>query len=293
MTYIRKPEWLRAKTPLTKEYGNVSKLMREMKLCTVCEEARCPNRSECWAERTASFLILGDTCTRSCKFCNVKKGTPSAGVDDLEPENLAQSVLQMGLKHVVITSVTRDDLKDGGAGQFVKSIEAIRKKSPETTIEVLTPDFMNQAGALEAVIKATPDVFNHNMETVPRLYKVVRSMGNYDYSLNVLKEVKAMSPSIFTKSGIMVGLGETEEEILQVMDDLRDVNVDFITIGQYLQPTAKHYSVSDYITPEKFEEYKKIAYDKGFLMVSSSPLTRSSHHAGEDFKRLVEKRENV
>lgn len=293
MTYIRKPEWLRAKTPLTKEYSNVSKLMRKMKLCTICEEARCPNRSECWAERTASFLILGDTCTRSCKFCNVKKGKPAAGVDDLEPENLAQSVNQMGLKHVVITSVTRDDLKDGGASQFVKSIELIRKKSPETTIEVLTPDFKNQTGALEVVIKAAPDVFNHNMETVPRLYKVVRAMGNYRYSLNVLKEVKAIAPSIFTKSGIMLGLGETEQEILQVMDDLRDADVDFITIGQYLQPTTKNHPVSDYITPEKFEEYKKIAYDKGFLMVSSSPLTRSSHHAGEDFKLLIEKRKNV
>ena len=264
--------------------------MRRQKLNTVCEEAACPNVGECWGKRHATIMILGSTCTRACTFCNIKKGRPDL-LDPHEPERVAEAVGDIGLRHVVITSVDRDDLKDGGAEHFAQTIRAIRKKAPFTTIEVLTPDFLRKEGALERVIDARPDVYNHNLETVPRLYREVRPVARYFHSLRLLQKVKDLDPSIFTKSGIMVGLGEETREIYQVMDDLRTANVDFMTIGQYLQPTPKHRCVDRFVTPDEFEEYAKKARGKGFLMVSSSALTRSSYHAGDDFVRLKVARE--
>ncbi len=286
----RKPSWIRVKAPTSAEAAEVRRLMREKNLHTVCEEAACPNIGECWKHKHATFMILGDTCTRACAFCNVKTGKPG-GVDPAEPEHLAESVAAMGLKHVVITSVDRDDLADGGAFQFVASIQAIRASSPECTVEVLTPDFRDKAGAAEAVARARPDVFNHNLETVPRLYPTIRPGARYFESLRLLQKVKEVDPSLFTKSGIMVGLGETRAEVLQVMDDMRSADVDFITIGQYLQPTLKHVAIDRFVTPEEFEDYKAMARAKGFLLVSASPLTRSSHHADRDFAELKAERE--
>ena len=282
----RKPAWIRVKAPVSSTYRETEELLREHSLHTVCEEAACPNIGECWSRKHATVMILGDTCTRACAFCNVKTGKPGGYVDPLEPENLANTVSTMGLKHVVITSVDRDDLADGGAGQFVRCIESIRAASPETTIEVLTPDFRGKDGALEAVIEAGPDVFNHNLETVPRLYTAIRPGARYFHSLKLLSDAKELAPTGFTKSGIMVGLGEEKDEVLQVMDDLRSADVDFLTIGQYLQPTPKHVGVDRFVTPDEFEEYKKIGLGKGFLVVASSPLTRSSYHADKDFDRL-------
>ena len=286
---LRKPPWIRVKAPTSKAYGDTRRLMRENQLHTVCEEAACPNIGECWSRRHATVMILGDTCTRACAFCNVKTGKPNA-VDPLEPENLAVTVATMGLRHVVVTSVDRDDLKDGGAGQFVRSIERIRDAAPETTIEVLTPDFRNKQGALEAVIAAKPDVFNHNLETVPRLYPSIRPGARYFHSLRILSDAKRLDPFIFTKSGIMVGLGEEKSEVLQVMDDLRAADVDFLTIGQYLQPTDRHARVERFVTPEEFDEYRRLGRAKGFLLVASTPLTRSSYHADRDFETLREAR---
>ncbi len=281
----RKPDWIRVRAPGPGAFAETTRIVREHGLNTVCVEASCPNIGECWAVRHATFMILGDTCTRACAFCNVKTGLPNA-LDPHEPAHVAEATARLGLKHVVVTSVDRDDLGDGGADHFAQTIRAIREKSPGTTIEVLTPDFMRKNGALEEVVKARPDVFNHNLETVPSLYLSVRPGARYFHSVRLLERAKELDPSIFTKSGIMVGLGETRNEILQVMDDLRSAGVDFITIGQYLQPTLKHHPVIRYVEPSEFEALKSVAYAKGFLMVSSSPLTRSSHHAGEDFERL-------
>ncbi len=288
---LRKPAWIRVKAPGSPVWAETRKIVRDNNLVTVCEEASCPNIGECWSQRHASFMILGDTCTRACAFCNVRTGIPGA-VDEAEPENLAEAVAKMGLEHVVVTSVDRDDLDDGGAGHFVRVIAAIRKRSPATTIEVLTPDFLRKDGALETVVAARPDVFNHNLETVPSLYLTVRPGARYFHSIRLLQKVKELDPSMFTKSGIMVGLGECRNEVLQVMDDLRSADVDFLTIGQYLQPTRKHHAVADFITPDAFKAYEMTAYAKGFLLVSASPLTRSSHHAGEDFARLRAARES-
>jgi lipoic acid synthetase len=285
----RKPPWIRVKAPTSPGYVETRRLMREHKLHTVCEEAACPNIGECWSRKHATVMILGDICTRSCAFCNVATGKPGA-VDPLEPENLAITVSTMGLKHVVITSVDRDDLEDGGAGQFVKCIARIRATSPATTIEVLTPDFRHKQGAAEAVVAAKPDVFNHNLETVPRLYLGIRPGARYYHSLRLLDRVKDLEPALFTKSGIMVGLGEDRGEVLQVMDDLRSARVDFLTIGQYLQPTPRHAAVQRFVTPEEFEEYKRIGKSKGFALVASSPLTRSSYHADRDFVALRQAR---
>jgi lipoic acid synthetase len=282
----RKPEWIRVKAPTSAEAAEVRRLMRDKNLHTVCEEAACPNIGECWKHRHATFMILGDTCTRACAFCNVKTGNPKGALDLLEPDNLADSVRSMGLKHVVITSVDRDDLADGGAGQFVACIERIRATSPDCTIEVLTPDFRDKKGAIDRVAAARPDVFNHNLETVPRLYPGIRPGARYFDSLRLLQRVKEVEPACFTKSGIMVGLGETRAEVLQVMDDMRSAGIDFITIGQYLQPTLKHVAVDRFVTPDEFEDFKKVARAKGFLMVAASPLTRSSHHADRDFAEL-------
>jgi lipoic acid synthetase len=281
----RKPAWIRVKAPTSRGYAETRDLMRERNLHTVCEEAACPNIGECWSRKHATVMILGDICTRACAFCNVATGKPGA-VDTLEPENLAMTVATMGLKHVVITSVDRDDLEDGGAGQFVRCIGRIRETSPETTIEVLTPDFRHKDGALEEVVAAGPDVFNHNLETVPRLYPTIRPGARYYHSLRLLDRAKDLDPGLFTKSGIMVGLGEDRGEVLQVMDDLRSAGVDFLTIGQYLQPTLRHAAVDRFVTPEEFEEYKRIGEAKGFQMVASSPLTRSSYHADRDFENL-------
>ena len=281
----RKPDWIRVKAPTSAEAAEVRRLMRDKNLHTVCEEAACPNIGECWKHKHATFMILGDTCTRACAFCNVKTGKPGA-VDLLEPENVADSVAKMGLRHVVITSVDRDDLPDGGAFQFVATIERIRALAAGCTVEVLTPDFRDKPGAIEAVARARPDVFNHNLETVPRLYPTIRPGARYFESLRLLQKVKEVNPSIFTKSGIMVGLGETRIEVLQVMDDMRSAGIDFITIGQYLQPTVKHAAIDRFVTPDEFEEYKAVAKAKGFLQVASSPLTRSSHHADRDFAEL-------
>jgi lipoyl synthase len=281
----RKPEWIRVKAPTSPVYHETRRLMRELKLNTVCEEAACPNIGECWAQKHATVMILGSVCTRACTFCNVATGRPDL-LDPHEPERVAEAVAGLGLAHVVVTSVDRDDLDDGGAGHFVRTIEAIRARSPNTTIEVLTPDFLRKEGATEAVVAAKPDVYNHNLETVPRLYAEVRPGARYFHSLRLLDRVKEADPSMFTKSGIMVGLGEDRAEVLQVMDDLRAADVDFLTIGQYLQPTPKHHRVDRFVTPEEFRDYEKMAYGKGFLMVSASPLTRSSHHAGADFARL-------
>jgi lipoic acid synthetase len=282
---LRKPSWIRVKAPTSPQYHETRRLMRELKLNTVCEEAACPNIGECWKERHATVMILGSTCTRACTFCNVATGRPDL-LDPHEPERVGEGVARLGLTHIVVTSVDRDDLGDGGAGQFVRTIAAIRKASPATTIEVLTPDFLRKDGAIETVMQARPDVFNHNLETVPRLYLKIRPGARYFASLRLLENAKRLYPEGFTKSGLMVGLGETREEIMQVMDDLRAANVDFLTIGQYLQPTRKHAALDRFWTPEEFAGLESIARAKGFLMVSASPLTRSSYHAGDDFARL-------
>lgn len=290
--FLPKPDWIRVRAPGPGAFGETARLVRGNGLHTVCEEASCPNIGECWAQKHATFLIMGDTCTRACSFCNVKTGLPGA-LDADEPEKVAEATARLGLKHVVVTSVDRDDLADGGADHFAKTIRAIRASTPETTIEVLTPDFLRKEGALELVVEARPDVFNHNLETVPSLYLPVRPGARYFHSLRILQRVKELDPRIFTKSGIMVGLGEERNEVLQVMDDLRSAEVDFITIGQYLQPSRKHHPVARYVTPDEFENFAAIARAKGFLMVSSSPLTRSSHHAGDDFVKLRAARENA
>ena len=283
--FQKKPVWIRVKAPTSETFHEVRKLMRTKKLHTVCEEAACPNIGECWQQKHATFMILGDTCTRACAFCNVKTGMPLM-VDPHEPRHVGEAVAAMGLRHVVITSVDRDDLPDGGAFQFVRVIEAIRQASPDTTVEILTPDFLRKPGAVEAVVSAKPDVYNHNLETMPRLYRTVRPGARYFHSLRLLQMVKEQDPGIFTKSGVMLGLGEEKREVHQVMDDMRSANVDFITIGQYLQPTRRHHPVIRYVEPSEFDAHAKMARAKGFLMVSSSPLTRSSHHAGDDFALL-------
>ena len=287
---LRKPAWIRVKAPTSEGYHETRKLMRARSLVTVCEEAACPNIGECWSKKHATVMILGDICTRACAFCNVATGKPGA-VDLMEPENLAISAAELGMKHLVITSVDRDDLEDGGADQFVKCIQRIRETTPETTIEILTPDFREKSGALEKVIAAKPDVFNHNLETVPRLYPSIRPGARYFHSLKLLDTVKREDPSIFTKSGIMVGLGETRTEVMQVMDDLRSADVDFLTIGQYLAPTKRHAPIDRFVTPDEFDNYRRIAEARGFLMVSATPLTRSSYHADSDFVQLRENRE--
>lgn len=289
---MRKPEWIRVKAPVSKGYQETRELVREHKLVTVCEEAGCPNIGECWDKKHATFMIMGEICTRACAFCNVSTGRPLP-LDLEEPANVAKAVKKMGLSHVVITSVDRDDLADGGAEHFEKVIWAIREASPETTIEILTPDFLKKPGALERVVAAKPDVFNHNLETVPGNYLTVRPGARYFHSIRLLQRVKELDPTMFTKSGIMVGLGEERNEVLQLMDDLRTADVDFLTIGQYLQPTRKHHQVMAFVTPDEFKSYETVAYAKGFLMVSSSPLTRSSHHAGDDFARLKAAREKL
>jgi len=288
--HVRKPDWLRVKAPGSEEYMKTRKLMRDLKLNTVCEEAACPNIGECWSQKHATVMILGDICTRACAFCNIKTGMPRT-VDHDEPEHVATAVGELGLEHVVITSVDRDDLPDGGASQFVKVITKIREHSPGTTIEVLTPDFLRKKGAIEAVVEARPDVYNHNLETVPRLYTSIRPGARYYNSLRLLDRVKQLDPSIFTKSGLMAGLGEDKREVYQVMDDMRAADVDFLTIGQYLRPTPRHAEVARYVTPDEFASYAKMARAKGFLMVSASPLTRSSYHAGQDFAQLRANRE--
>ncbi len=280
-----KPAWIRVKAPVSAEYEKTRAIVRDHRLNTVCQEAQCPNLGECWSKRHATMMIMGDTCTRACAFCNVRTGLPGP-LDAAEPGNVAEAVAKLGLEHVVITSVDRDDLADGGAAHFAAVINAIRARSPATTIEVLTPDFLRKEGALETVIAARPDVFNHNLETVAGLYLSIRPGARYFHSLRLLQRAKEIAPEIFSKSGIMVGLGETREQVLQLMDDLRSADVDFLTIGQYLQPTRKHAEVKSFVPPDQFAAYERIARAKGFLMVSSSPLTRSSHHAGEDFARL-------
>ncbi|HEY4996109.1 MAG TPA: lipoyl synthase [Aestuariivirga sp.] len=282
---LRKPDWIRVKAPNSPIFAETQKLVREKKLVTVCEEAGCPNIGECWSKKHATFMIMGDTCTRACAFCNVKTGIPNA-LEASEPQRVGEAVAAMGLAHCVITSVDRDDLADGGAEHFVQTIKAIRSLSPATTIEILTPDFLKKDGALERVVDARPDVFNHNLETVPALYLKIRPGARYFHSLRLLQRVKELDKNMFTKSGIMVGLGETREQVMQVMDDMRSADIDFITIGQYLQPSRKHAAIDRFVTPDEFKSYEATAYAKGFLMVSSSPLTRSSHHAGEDFARL-------
>src|SRR5215213_1360207 len=282
---LRKPDWIRVKAPVSKGYAATHAIMRENGLHTVCEEAGCPNIGECWEKKHATFMIMGDTCTRACSFCNVRTGLPGP-LDPAEPEKVALATAKLGLAHIVVTSVDRDDLADGGAGHFAQTIRAIRAQCPQTTIEVLTPDFLRKDGAVEQVVAARPDVFNHNLETVPSLYLTVRPGARYFVSLRLLPRVKEIDKSMFTKSGIMVGLGEERNEVLQVMDDLRSAGVDFLTIGQYLQPSRKHHEVVRFVTPDEFKSYETIAYAKGFVMVSSSPLTRSSHHAGDDFARL-------
>lgn len=287
----RKPDWIRVKAPVSKEYHATRQLMRDLSLNTVCEEAACPNIGECWSKRHATVMILGDVCTRACAFCNVKTGMPRK-VDPLEPEHVATAAAKMGLEHIVITSVDRDDLPDGGAGQFVKVIEALRRTTPGTTIEILTPDFRGRMrSAVEAICAAGPDVYNHNLETVPRLYPTIRPGARYYASLRLLEEVKAHDPMIFTKSGIMLGLGEQRLEVHQVMDDMRSADVDFITMGQYLQPTPKHARVEEFVTPQVFGGYGAVARAKGFLQVAASPLTRSSYHAGDDFAQMRAERE--
>ena len=282
---LRKPDWIRVKAPGSAEYAETRRIVREHGLKTVCEEAACPNIGECWSKRHATMMIMGDTCTRACAFCNVKTGLPGA-LDPHEPANVADAVAKLGLGHVVITSVDRDDLDDGGARHFAGVVRAIRARTPQTTIEILTPDFLRKAGALELVVAAKPDVFNHNLETVPSHYLRIRPGARYFHSLRLLQRVKELDHEMFTKSGIMAGLGETRDEVLQVMDDLRSADVDFLTIGQYLQPTRKHAEVKAFITPDEFKSYERIALAKGFLLVSASPLTRSSYHADADFARL-------
>jgi len=285
----RKPSWIRVKITNSSVFLETKKIVKEKGLFTVCEEAGCPNISECWSKKHATLMIMGDTCTRACAFCNVKTGIPME-LDVFEPLKVANTVKELGLSHVVITSVDRDDLEDGGAQHFANVVNKIRDKNPSTTIEILTPDFLKKGDAYKIVADSNPDVFNHNLETVPSLYLKVRPGSRYFNSLELLSKVKTYRPKMFTKSGLMVGLGETKDEICQVMDDLRCANVDFLTIGQYLQPTDKHYPIKNFITPEEFETYKNIAYSKGFLLVASSPLTRSSYHAGEDFLKLQAKR---
>jgi lipoic acid synthetase len=285
---LRKPDWIRVKAPGSPVYRETVRIVREHGLVTVCEEAGCPNIGECWSKRHATFMIMGDTCTRACAFCNVRTGIPRP-LDASEPQRVADAVARLGLNHVVVTSVDRDDLADGGAEHFARTIAAIRRKG-RATVEVLTPDFLRKDGAVETVVAARPDVFNHNLETVPSKYLTVRPGARYFASLRLLQRVKELDPAMFTKSGIMVGLGEERHEVLQLMDDLRAADVDFLTIGQYLQPTRKHHPVMRFVPPDEFKAYETIAYAKGFLMVSASPLTRSSHHAGEDFARLREAR---
>ena len=280
-----KPDWIRVKAPVSPTYRDTQQLIRQHGLKTVCEEAACPNIGECWSKKHATIMILGSTCTRACRFCNVASGIPDL-LDPHEPERVADALAGLGLAHVVITSVDRDDLPNGGADHFARVIAAIRKTSPTTTIEILTPDFLRKTGAIETVVAAQPDVYNHNVETVPRLYASVRPGARYFHSINLLNQVKQLSPNIFTKSGLMVGLGEDKTELYQVMDDLRSANVDFLTIGQYLQPTPKHHPVIRYVSPDEFNDYERMARGKGFLMVSASPLTRSSYHAGDDFIQL-------
>jgi len=282
---LRKPDWIRVKAPTSAGYAETSRIVREHQLHTVCVEASCPNIGECWEQKHATFMVMGDTCTRACAFCNVKTGLP-AELDADEPARVGDAVAKLGLAHVVVTSVDRDDLADGGAQHFANVIRAIRGRMPATTIEVLTPDFLRKDGAVETVVEARPDVFNHNLETVPSLYLTVRPGARYFASLRLLQHVKELDPKMFTKSGVMVGLGEERNEVLQLMDDLRSADVDFLTIGQYLQPSRKHHPVARFVTPDEFKAYETIAYAKGFSMVSASPLTRSSHHAGEDFRRL-------
>ena len=281
----RKPAWIRVKAPGSPVYAETLRLVRELKLTTVCEEAGCPNIGECWDKRHATFMIMGDTCTRACAFCNVRTGLPQP-LDKGEPARVGDAVARLGLAHVVVTSVDRDDLADGGAEHFARTIHAIRAAAPGTTVEVLTPDFLRKEGAPEIVVAARPDVFNHNLETVPSKYLTVRPGARYFASLRLLQRAKELDPAIFTKSGTMLGLGEERNEVLQMMDDMRSAGVDFLTIGQYLQPTSKHHPVMRFVPPEEFAEYATIGAAKGFLLVSSSPLTRSSHHAGDDFARL-------
>lgn len=281
----QKPDWIRAKAPTSQGYKDTFKIMRSLNLTTVCEEAACPNVGECWSQGHATFMIMGGTCTRACAFCNIATGKPDA-LDKFEPQRVAVAVMELGLNHVVVTSVDRDDLADGGAAHFVQTIERIRNMAPNTTIEILTPDFLRKEESIDLVARAKPDVFNHNLETVPRLYPTIRAGARYFSSLRLLQRVKEVEPQSFTKSGIMVGLGETREEVLQVMDDMRAANVDFLTIGQYLQPTPKHAAVERFVTPEEFKSYEDIARAKGFLMVSATPMTRSSYHAGDDFAKL-------
>ena len=285
----RKPSWIKVKINDSTIYSETKKIIKEKGLVTVCKEANCPNISECWSKKHATFMILGDTCTRACAFCNVKTGIP-AEVDLSEPEKIANSVKELGLSHVVITSVDRDDLEDGGASHFANVVKAIKIKNPSTTVEILTPDFLRKKDSYKIVVNSNPDVFNHNLETVPSLYLKVRPGSRYFQSLNLLANVKLNNSKIFTKSGLMVGMGENKDELCQVMDDLRCADVDFLTIGQYLQPTPRHYPIKRFVTPEEFKVFEEIAYSKGFLMVSSSPLTRSSYHAGEDFAVLQSKR---
>lgn len=289
----RKPDWIRVKAPTSKGYNETRKLMRDLSLHTVCEEAACPNIGECWTKKHATVMILGDTCTRACRFCNIKTGMPMP-VDPLEPENTAIAAAEMGLAHIVITSVDRDDLPDRGAGQFVKVIKALRRETPDTTIEILTPDFRGRMKqSIQEICEAGPDVFNHNLETIPRLYPTIRPGARYYASLRLLEEVKAHNPLIFTKSGIMLGLGETRLEVHQVMDDMRSADIDFITMGQYLQPTPKHAKVEEFVEPKAFAAYGSIARAKGFLQVAATPLTRSSYHAGDDFAEMKAAREAI
>ena len=282
---LRKPDWIRVRASTSAEYGETRRIVREHGLTTVCEEAGCPNIGECWTKRHATMMIMGEVCTRACAFCNVATGLPKP-LDADEPQRVADAVAKLGLGHVVITSVHRDDLSDGGGAHFAAVISAIRSRTPATSIEVLTPDFLRKDGALDAVVAARPDVFNHNLETVPSLYLRIRPGARYFHSLRLLQRAKEIDPTLFTKSGIMVGLGESRDEVLQLMDDLRSANVDFLTIGQYLQPTRKHAEVKSFVTPEEFKSYERIALAKGFLLVSATPLTRSSYHADADFARL-------
>ncbi len=286
----RKPDWIRVKAPGSARWAETNRIVRDNGLVTVCEEAGCPNIGECWEKKHATFMIMGDTCTRACAFCNVRTGMPGP-LDGAEPASVADAVAKLGLQHVVITSVDRDDLPDGGAQHFAAVIRLIRERSPDTTIEILTPDFLRKDGALETVVAARPDVFNHNLETVPSRYLTVRPGARYFHSIRLLQRVKELDASVFTKSGIMVGLGEERNEILQLMDDLRSADVDFLTIGQYLQPSRKHHPVIRFVPPDEFKGYETTAYSKGFHLVSATPLTRSSHHAGEDFARLRAARE--
>ena len=288
----KKPDWIRVKAPTSEGYKKTRKLMRENNLVTVCEEAGCPNVGECWSQGHATMMIMGDVCTRACSFCNIATGKPPEALDVFEPGRVAHAVAKLALQHVVITSVDRDDIEDGGAEHFAQTIRAIRKQSPSTTIEILTPDFLRcDSSVLEIVVEARPDVFNHNLETVPGLYPDVRHGARYFHSLRLLQRVKELDPLMFTKSGIMVGLGETRQAVMQVMDDMRAAQIDFLTIGQYLQPTPKHHAVDRFVHPDEFAAYETAAYGKGFLMVSATPLTRSSYHAGDDFARLKAARE--